>query len=337
MHKEPLISVIIPVYNSAIYLEECLNSLRLQTYKNLEFICVNDGSVDNSGAILEKYKQEDERFVVINQQNGCASAARNKGLKFAKGEYISFVDSDDRVSLSLYQKFANIVYKPDVYIFNACEYDKTTKNVFPRYFFSLKEWNNHKDDNTMHTFDDNINPFHGNMSAVNKIFRADFLKSLVNPDTELFLTGCIFEDQYFFFLTMIHAKTIMINQDPLYYYRMTNQNSVTQNISSKVFDIFKITDKIETMFKDSGLYDSYKYAFFQHKYKQYSALFFRVGEAGRHEFYEEMQKRLKRYETEEKLDSKICEKLVLYGVYKNIIKLNADEFFEKYNGKITNI
>ena len=336
MADNPLISVIIPVYNSEDFLDECLNSLRFQTYPNLEFICINDGSTDSSYEILKEYREKDTRFVILNQNNQGAGRARNAGINIARGKYISFIDSDDRVSLSLYQKFINLKDKPDIYVFNAAEYDKQTKNVYPRYFFTITEWQKHKNDKTIHTFNDNVNPFHGNISAVNKIYKTEFIKSLISktPDGKLFPVDTIFEDQYFFFLTMIYANSIIVNPDPQYYYRSTNSNSVTQNLSSKVFDIFKIIDRIENLLKITNNYEAYKYALFQHKYKQYAHLFFKAEASLRDAFYKEMQARLLKYESEN-LEPRICERLTLYGVYKNILKLNSQEFYEKYDGKIT--
>lgn len=91
------ISVIIPVYNTAPYLERCLDSVLQSTYHNLEIICVNDGSTDKSLSILEQYQASDDRVVVINQNNSGVSAARNNGLAHATGAYVAFVDSDDWV------------------------------------------------------------------------------------------------------------------------------------------------------------------------------------------------------------------------------------------------
>lgn len=135
---KPLISVIIPVYNSKDFLEECLNSVTLQTYTNLEIICINDGSTDGSEEILKDFQQKDKRIIILEQQNLGASVARNNGIKTAKGEFISFVDSDDRISFSLYQKFVNLKTKPDVYVFNACEYNRESKEVLTNYFFTIK-------------------------------------------------------------------------------------------------------------------------------------------------------------------------------------------------------
>ena len=95
--KEPLISVIVPVYNVEKYLPMCLNSILAQTYKNFEVICVDDGSTDGSLALLQKYAQKDARIKVTHQENRGLSGARNTGVDAAVGQYFCFVDSDDRI------------------------------------------------------------------------------------------------------------------------------------------------------------------------------------------------------------------------------------------------
>lgn len=98
------VSVIVPVYNAEKSLERALDSLRHQTLKDIEFICVNDGSKDSSGAILERYALHDRRFKVIHQQNAFVGAARNRGLDEAQGEYVGFMDNDDWVSPDYFEK-----------------------------------------------------------------------------------------------------------------------------------------------------------------------------------------------------------------------------------------
>ncbi|RAI11984.1 MAG: glycosyltransferase family 2 protein [Candidatus Melainabacteria bacterium] len=97
------VSVIVPVYNVEKYLRECLESLVNQTLKDIEIICINDGSEDSSLEILNEYASKDSRFVIINQENSGQSVARNKGFDVAKGEYIGFVDSDDWVDLNFFE------------------------------------------------------------------------------------------------------------------------------------------------------------------------------------------------------------------------------------------
>ena len=91
----PKVSVIIPVYNVEKYLKQCLDSVVNQTLKDIEIICVNDGSTDNSLEILEEYAQKDNRIIIISQENQGQSVARNIALEKATGEYVGFVDSDD--------------------------------------------------------------------------------------------------------------------------------------------------------------------------------------------------------------------------------------------------
>ena len=103
------ISVIVPVYNVEQYLPQCLDSIINQTYKDLEIICVDDGSPDNSGKILDEYAKKDNRIKVIHQENGGLSEARNTGLDNATGDWISFVDSDDYVALDYYETMIKAV------------------------------------------------------------------------------------------------------------------------------------------------------------------------------------------------------------------------------------
>ena len=95
--REPLVSIIVPVYNSERYLSTLLDSLLNQTYRNLEVICINDGSKDTSLQILKDYSSQDARVVVVDKENSGAATTRNVGLDRATGEFLCFVDSDDYV------------------------------------------------------------------------------------------------------------------------------------------------------------------------------------------------------------------------------------------------
>lgn len=110
MHED-LISIIVPVYNVADYLKPCLESLLGQTYLNLEIILVDDGSSDQSGKICDQYEKKDNRIVVVHQKNGGVSAARNKGMKIAKGKYIAFCDGDDWVEPDMYEYLYTLLKK----------------------------------------------------------------------------------------------------------------------------------------------------------------------------------------------------------------------------------
>ncbi|MEB3100771.1 glycosyltransferase [Ferviditalea candida] len=108
------VSVIIPVYNAEPYIAQCIESLQKQTLHACEFIFINDGSTDNSGAIIEDYRKSDGRILLIEQENRGVSAARNKGLEAVSGEYIGFVDADDWIEADMYEKLYSAAKRHDV-------------------------------------------------------------------------------------------------------------------------------------------------------------------------------------------------------------------------------
>ena len=113
MHED-LVSIIVPVYNVENYLRECLDSIVAQTYRNIEVILIDDGSKDSSGAICDEYADKDNRIKVIHKENGGVSAARNTGLDIAKGDWISYVDSDDYIESTMIETLICLAKKNDV-------------------------------------------------------------------------------------------------------------------------------------------------------------------------------------------------------------------------------
>ena len=105
---DPLISIILPIYNTASYLSKCIESLLNQTYRNLEIICIDDGSADGSEIILDKYAEIDSRIKAIHKRNGGESSARNIGLQMMSGQYVGFMDCDDWVESDMYE---NLILK----------------------------------------------------------------------------------------------------------------------------------------------------------------------------------------------------------------------------------
>ena len=131
------ISVVVPVYNVGVYLEKCLDSLLAQTLDDIEILCINDGSTDNSLEILQKYAQKDERIKIFDKENEGQGVGRNIGIKNATGEFIAFVDPDDWVELDMYEKMYAQAKKLDSQVV-FCDYKKvqewdgkaTTPHIF---------------------------------------------------------------------------------------------------------------------------------------------------------------------------------------------------------------
>lgn len=98
-----MISVIVPVFNTEKYLDQCIQSILSQTYSNIELLLVDDGSTDSSGAICDRYAEQDSRVRVFHKPNGGVSSARNKGLEVAKGEYVIYCDADDWIDVDMYK------------------------------------------------------------------------------------------------------------------------------------------------------------------------------------------------------------------------------------------
>ncbi|MBQ7792832.1 MAG: glycosyltransferase family 2 protein, partial [Clostridia bacterium] len=116
--NQPLISIIIPVYNAAHYFERCIKSVLEQTYKNLEIILIDDGSTDGSEKLCDQYKEIDDRIKVVHKKNGGQSSARNLGLTMITGDYVGFVDSDDYIEKDMYEYLYNnmVKYHADISI-----------------------------------------------------------------------------------------------------------------------------------------------------------------------------------------------------------------------------
>ena len=133
--NNPKVSVIIPVYNAERYLKQCLDSIINQTLKEIEIICVDDGSTDSSLEILKKYEKKDGRVQIIQQKNQFAGVARNNGLKIARGKYVFFIDSDDFCEISLLNSVFLVAEKNnvDIVAFDHYLYDeknKTNKRIY---------------------------------------------------------------------------------------------------------------------------------------------------------------------------------------------------------------
>ncbi len=320
---QPKISVIIPVYNSEKYIRKCLDSVILQTYEVYEILCINDGSTDNSLKILQEYAQKDSRIKIFNQENKGPAAARNCGLQNATGDYISFVDADDWISLTLYKTFAQLVENKnvDIFIFNADVYNETCEDLYPRGFFDINSWNNHTSDETIHNFHDCRNPFSGNYSVCNKIYRKSFLEE---KDIK-FVENNVFEGQIFDLLAFFNSESILVSENNFYKYRIHN-TSLMQNLKNNIFDIFKVIEIVDDCIRVQNLYDEYKYALFQYKYEELTLRFIESRFIVKPQFYQKM-KNILLLAKDSTLDFNVCKQLKNFSNYQKIVNSDCFEFY----------
>lgn len=263
----PKISIVVVVYNVEQYISKCLESLVHQTLRDIEIICVNDGSTDGSLEVLNRYALADDRIKIINQENKGVAAARNVGLENATGEYLQFVDGDDWVNFNLCERVYSLAKKhdSDIVMFDAAFYDNNKNYVIPGNFYEVKKWKNHVDENTIHTYKDCKSIFYGNLSAANKLYKKSFIDEIGCK----FPLDIRFEDHLFHLHSVFCAEKINIMTEKHYYYRQNRKNSMMTTLKSTkvVYDIFKVIDLIEKMIRDVGKFEGLKYLFFQFKYE----------------------------------------------------------------------
>lgn len=238
----PLISIIIPVYNVESYLETCLNSVITQIYQNLEIILVNDGSTDNSGKICEKYALKDKRINVIHKQNGGLSSARNTGIKYMKGDFFAFIDSDDYVRQDYISKMYSIMMmdKSDIVI---CSFEK----VLGDEGYSLVNEGN----NEHFTFDNNeikskMLSRQIPMYVHGKLYRRMFASKMEFPE------GKIYEDIPATWNVIKYAKRFSYIKDVMYFYRQRPDSIVNAEFKSERMEQLYSVEEILMEFKEQN-------------------------------------------------------------------------------------
>lgn len=207
-----LISVIIPIYNVEKYLDKCVDSIINQTYKNLEIILVDDGSPDNCPKMCDDYAKKDSRIKVVHKENGGLSDARNAGMEVATGEYVSFIDSDDYISLDFYETLLETIVDNDSDIVECGVVKFYEDNSFDEYSDDLKVTNYDTLDGLEGLI--NENPF--KQHVWNKLY-----KSSVALDIP-YAVGKLNEDEFWTYQVFGKAKKVTRINQTMYYYFQRN-------------------------------------------------------------------------------------------------------------------
>lgn len=229
---EPLISVIVPVYNVEKYLAKCIDSILNQTYANLEIILVDDGSKDNSGKICDLYAKKDNRVKSFHKENGGLSSARNFGIEKSLGEYLGFVDSDDYIADDMYETLLKLIvdYKADLAMCGLCDvFNGHPRNTVRKEYVYIQ--------NRIEAISNVMEGEVNSVSAINKLYRRELFENLRYP------VGRIAEDA-FIILDILNQCTVVAGTTAQKYYYIHRNNSITTNsYDDKYLDIICAYEK----------------------------------------------------------------------------------------------
>ena len=250
-----MISVIVPVYNVAAYLPKCLKSLDEQTEQDIEFIIVNDGSTDGSDKICEEFIKEKEKFRYFSKENGGLMSAWMEGVKHIRGDYVGFVDSDDYIDNTMFEKMYAIAKKYDVDIVMCDRYDVIGDEA--KYLPAKMEAGVYLEDK-IHIIHENILPkfggWHITNARWNKIFRSELFIRNTKYCTHL---SRICEDRFITPSCVFGAKSFYYLNEPLYYY-VYRKGSNHSMPSVKLQDTMEMLYDIQKqMIEDYGLTKKY--------------------------------------------------------------------------------
>lgn len=241
------VSVVIPVYNASKYLGECLDSIVNQTLEDIEIICVDDESEDNSVEILEKYSNNDNRISIYKKNHGGGGSARNYALNLVEGKYIYFMDADDKLKLDALETLYNTAEDKNVdfIIFQAYNYEDSEKRLYKSESYSMDLLSKEVKDKIFNcddlssdlTFDINVTPW-------SKFYNKDFV---LNSGAK-FPENLLFHDNIFFWETFFSAKRIYF-LNGYFYCRRWHSDSSSRAMDERYIDSLTIADLIINIFK----------------------------------------------------------------------------------------
>lgn len=248
------VSIIVPCYNVQDYVSFCLDTLINQDYKDIEILCINDGSTDNTPNILSHYEKFDARIKVIHQENGGLSSARNTGIEHAAGKYLCFVDSDDYVSLQFVERAIKTAekYDADMVYFNYLTQNMNTRRVSASYI-GLEDFER-EDKLILKSELTDTDILKMGVISCNKLYKTEFIKS----NDIRFIEGLRYEDNPWFAEVLGKAERFAFLEAPLYYYRLDRKGSLMNTVEAGYLDSVKALEIKDSILSRYGLYDRVK-------------------------------------------------------------------------------
>lgn len=275
MERQPLISIIIPVYNVEQYLDECMASVLNQTYANLEIVLVDDGSKDRSPELCDSYAVKDERVKVIHKENGGPMSACIAGVERAKGEYLAFMDSDDWVDLTMVEELVKET-TGDVKEMICSNYIIEKANQSVKIRQSMKSGVYDRKAIEEHLFPcllgNEERRIHGSrcMKLISKKLIADNLK-YAN------LNVSMGEDLFLIFLAALDANRIVVAEEGYYYHYRFLESSLVHKYKPRMYkEIGSLYDNLQSVIENKSIEETQREMFMQQLRKEYIFLFFFV-------------------------------------------------------------
>jgi len=280
------ISVVVPVYNVEEFLGECLDSIVNQTFKDIEIICVNDGSPDNSLEILNEYAAKDDRFIVIDQENGGHAVASNRGIDIAKGKYLFLMDSDDILDLNAFEHTYKIAEEKNVdfVLFQAINYFMDKNELVEAENYSMNALADHVGDSIFNWKDVKDFVFKITVTPWSKLYNREF----IIKNNIRFPEGFVFDDNVFFFDVLFSAEKITFLREHLFKRRWYSSSSTTSG-GVKFLDYIPICALIWDVFSKHGVFDEFKEGLFEKKVGTINFWYNGINEEFKQEFFDRMK------------------------------------------------
>lgn len=310
-NKNPKVSIIVPIYNLEKYISRCMESIINQTLKNVEIICINDGSIDRSLDIIRRHEAKDQRIRVVDKINEGQGIARNIGIKMAAGEYVGFVDGDDSVDLIMYEKMYECASRniSDIHICSVNKVDSNGKELKLRCDYDLYFGKKFSSDSVVLPPQEVLDAvFKTSRYAWNKIYKRSFL----NANSILFSKSKYYQDHLFHVAAFLHARRISYSRESFYNYTVSRKDA-TSTRKDKPFTLFDVNNEILEYLASQKVDRAFHGKYLNSLLRRHIVCYFNIDAEYRSKYCEMMKAELATYDIKN-ADIEMIEKIFYFMV-----------------------
>ena len=293
------ISVVFPAYNAVDYMDEAMNSIINQSFKDLEIICIDDGSTDNTLEVLQSYASKDDRIQVYHQENKGAGGALIAGISKAKGKYIYMMDADDILDLNALEELYDIMEEKDLdfVIFKAINYDQDTGKYIEDKYFAMPHLYECVGDSIFYWKDIGNSIFDICVTPWSKLYRRELFENILDD----YPNRLIYHDNILFFRILFNSKRAYFYDKFLYTYRI-HSSSTINSPNKKSVQTIETNNLIIKTFMDYGYFEDYKVTLYNRKIHLVNKRYGLIGDEFKEYFFTEMKKDFEKIIGHEKYD-----------------------------------